>query len=130
VYTKAKSQNRIKHSNIVICWSRSNTLHWSTVRHLKEYSLVYSCPGSNPFFHIEWQKLIKVVSNKKWVRVTRFLVLHECFVDRCLSFGTFSFGHCVFCSSSIYGLWLPLWGSNPFFHIEWQKLIKVVSNKK
>jgi hypothetical protein len=22
------------------------------------------------------------------VRVTRFLVLHECFVDRCLSFGT------------------------------------------
>jgi len=22
---------------------------------------------------------------------------------------TFSFGHCVVCSSSIYGLWLPLW---------------------
>jgi hypothetical protein len=26
-----------------------------------------------------------------------------------LSFCTFSFGHCVFCSSSIYGFWLPLW---------------------
>jgi len=22
---------------------------------------------------------------------------------------TFSFGHCVVCSSSIYGFWLPLW---------------------
>ena len=30
------------------------------------------------------------------------------FVDRCLSFCTFSFGLCVVCSSSIYGFWLPL----------------------
>jgi hypothetical protein len=29
------------------------------------------------------------------VRVTRSLVLCVCFVDRCLSFSTFSFGHCV-----------------------------------
>ena len=29
------------------------------------------------------------------VRVTRSLVLYVCFVDRCLSFCTFSFGHCV-----------------------------------
>jgi hypothetical protein len=36
------------------------------------------------------------------VRVTRSLVLCVCFVDRCLSFCTFSFGHCVVCSS-IYG---------------------------
>ena len=36
------------------------------------------------------------------VRVTRSLVLCVCFVDRCLSFCTFSFGHCVVCSSSIY----------------------------
>jgi hypothetical protein len=41
------------------------------------------------------------------VRVTRSLVLCVCFVDRCLSFCTF--GHCVVCSSSIYGFWLPLW---------------------
>jgi hypothetical protein len=26
-----------------------------------------------------------------------------------LSFGAFSFGHCVVCSSSIFGFWLPLW---------------------
>ena len=43
------------------------------------------------------------------VRVTWSLVLYACFVDRCLSFCTFSFGHCVVCSSSLYGLWLPLW---------------------
>jgi hypothetical protein len=42
-------------------------------------------------------------------RVTRSLVLCVCFVDRCLSFCPFSFGHCVVCSSSIYGFWLPLW---------------------
>jgi hypothetical protein len=38
-----------------------------------------------------------------FVFVTRSLVLCVCFVDRCLSFCTFSFGHCVVCSSSIYG---------------------------
>ena len=43
------------------------------------------------------------------VRVTRVLVLCVCFVDRCLSFCTFSFGHCFVCSSSIYRFWLPLW---------------------
>ena len=43
------------------------------------------------------------------IRVTRFLVLCECFVDRCLFFCTFSFNHCVACSSSIYGFLLPLW---------------------
>ena len=43
-----------------------------------------------------------------WVRVTRSLVSYVCFVDRCLSFCLFSFGHCVVCSL-IYGFWLPLW---------------------
>ena len=38
------------------------------------------------------------------VRVTRSLVLYVCFVDHCLSFCTFSFGH-----SSIYGFWLLFW---------------------
>ena len=42
------------------------------------------------------------------VRVALSLVLCVCFVDRCLSFCTF-FCHCVVCSSSIYGFWLPLW---------------------
>jgi hypothetical protein len=43
------------------------------------------------------------------VHVTRSLVLYVCFVDHCLSFCTFSFGHCVVRSSSIHGFWLPLW---------------------
>jgi hypothetical protein len=49
------------------------------------------------------------------VRVARSLVLCVCFVDRCLSFCTFSFGHCVVCSSSmcgffgIFGLFLHLY---------------------
>ena len=43
------------------------------------------------------------------IRVTRYLVWCVCLVDHCLSFCTFSFGHCVVCSSSIYGFWLPLW---------------------
>jgi hypothetical protein len=42
------------------------------------------------------------------VYVTRSLVLCVCFVDRCLSFCAFSFGHCAVCSS-IYGFWLPRW---------------------
>ena len=42
------------------------------------------------------------------VGVTQSLVLYVCFVDRCLSFSTFFGGHCVVCSSSIYGFCLPL----------------------
>ena len=51
------------------------------------------------------------------VRVTRSLVLYVCFVDRFLSFCTFSFGHCVVCSSSIYGFWLPLWYLQTFLRM-------------
>ena len=41
----------------------------------------------------------KFTSGFRGVRVTRSLVLYVCFVDRCLSFCAFSFGHCVICSS-------------------------------
>jgi len=44
------------------------------------------------------------------VPVTRSLVLCVYFVDRCTSFCTFSFGHCIVCSSSI--LIIPLVSSN------------------
>ena len=46
--------------------------------------------------------------NKIFKNFTRSLFLCVCFVERCLSFCTFSFGHCVVCSSSIHGFWLPL----------------------
>jgi hypothetical protein len=38
------------------------------------------------------------------VRITRSLVLCVHFADRCLSFCTFSFGHCVVCSSVFWPL--------------------------
>jgi hypothetical protein len=41
------------------------------------------------------------------VRATRSLVLYVCFVDRCFSFCTFSFCHCILCFSSIYWFWSP-----------------------
>jgi hypothetical protein len=44
-----------------------------------------------------------LVDRYSGVRVTRSLVLCVCFVDRCLYFCTFSFGHSVVCTSSIYG---------------------------
>ncbi len=53
------------------------------------------------------------------VRVTRSLILYVCFVDRCLSFCTFSLGHCVVCSTSIYGFWLPLWYLQTLLNVTW-----------
>jgi hypothetical protein len=60
--------------------------------------------------------------------VARSVVLCICFVVRCLSFCTFSFGHYVVCSSSIYGFWLPFGIFKLFLHqwpstcaIQWYK---------
>jgi hypothetical protein len=51
------------------------------------------------------------------VRVTRSLVLCVCFVDCCLSFCPFSFGHCVVCPFSIYGdLIISLVSLNSSYH--------------
>ena len=51
------------------------------------------------------QELLIIPEHMSSPPVTRSV----CFVDGWLSFCTFSFGHCVVCSSSIYGFWLPLW---------------------
>ncbi len=45
--------------------------------------------------------LITQITPLSGVRLTRALVLCVCFVDRCLSFCPFSFGHCAICSYSI-----------------------------
>ena len=53
---------------------------------------------------IEITQLLFISEDNPGVRVIRSLVLYACHVvDRCLSFCTFSFGHCVVCSS-MYGL--------------------------
>jgi hypothetical protein len=62
--------------------------------------------------HDTWQQGCKTSFIIPWwqvVRVTRSLVLYVCFVDRCLSFCTFSFSHCVVCSSLIHWRILILW---------------------
>ena len=43
------------------------------------------------------------------VSVARSLALCLCFVDRCLSFCPFSFGHCIVCPSPNYRFLLILW---------------------
>jgi hypothetical protein len=53
------------------------------------------------------------------VRDTRSLVLYVCFVDRCLSFCTFSFGHCVVCLSSIDGFQLHLLYLVKLYSFQW-----------
>ena len=70
------------------------------------------------FFFIKWKRsqtsiyifrfINSCIDQNGRIHVARPLVLYVCFVDCCLSFWTFSFGHCVVCSS-IYGFWLPLW---------------------
>jgi hypothetical protein len=59
--------------------------------------------------NLQWQELLTLPQHMSsppvfiGVRVTRSLALYVCFVDHYLSFCTFSFGHCVVCSSSIHG---------------------------
>ena len=57
------------------------------------------------------------------VRVTRYLVLCVCFLNRCLSFCIFSSGHCVVCTFSIYGFWLPPFGIFKLFLFYWWCMI-------
>jgi hypothetical protein len=52
------------------------------------------------------------------VRVNRSLIFYVFFVDRCLSFCTFSFGHCVVCTSTTYGFWLPPFGIFKLFFLQ------------
>ena len=93
-------------------------LSWRSVLLVEEIGR----PGEN-HRHVtsNWQTVWHNVVDVKWflcaeslspgfigVCVTRSLVLCVCFVDHCLSFCTFSFCHCVVCSSSIYEFWLPL----------------------
>ena len=51
-------------------------------------------------------RVILIKKKKLWIVIRIFY--NVCFVDRCFSFWNFSFGHCVVCSSSIYGFCLPL----------------------
>jgi hypothetical protein len=63
-------------------------------------ALLYSLWQSRMMYSVAegWFNLNSYMSSPpvfNGVRVTRSLVLYVCFIDRCLSFCTFSFGHCV-----------------------------------
>ena len=60
--------------------------------------MYYSLGGNSGLLDIYGFKSTAIFSA---VCVTRSLVSCVCFVDCCLSFCSFSFGHCVVCSSSI-----------------------------
>ena len=109
----------VRNSNSIIVDFTEDTIKWRVWR--------YQRGNQNPYIEEEqttqWPNekstkeqttIYKTLHRKRWerrgvsgVRVTRSLVLYVCFVDRCLSFFC---GHCVFCSSSLYGFWLPPFG--------------------
>jgi hypothetical protein len=55
------------------------------------------------------------------VRITRSLVLCVFFVDRCLSFCTFSFGHCVLFHLAIVYFFIVFFDVRRLFYIMWLK---------
>ena len=61
------------------------------------------------------------------VRVPRSLVLYVCFVDCCLSFCSFSFDHCVVCSSAIYVL-VSSNSSSCYWKLHWFFLLPCCPN--
>ena len=83
-------------------WSDFLAVDWLTMEHI---SILLP-----PDYILKNQNLLTLREAHDFTRcVTRSLVLCVCFGDRCLSFCTFFFTHCVVCSSSIYRFWLPLW---------------------
>ena len=101
-----------------------NIIHKYIISYLRLYPYALRLNHPEALQYSLWQSLMMYSVAEGWynlnvylssppvfngVRVTRSLVVYVCFIDRCLSFCTFSFGHCGVCSSSIYGFWLPLW---------------------
>ena len=95
----------------VLGWDRWITVATLNIKKLKSdmnwlrdnYSQTCGAGTAYPSEHLSSPRVFSGVHG------ARSLVLCLCFVDRCLSFCTFSLGHCVLCSSSIYEFWLPLW---------------------
>ena len=67
-------------------------MHWS-FRRLMNWKILVA----------QQQEGLAFLTSEKWSKIKISLVLCLCFVDRCLSFCTFPFGHYVVCPS-IYGL--------------------------
>jgi hypothetical protein len=55
------------------------------------------------FVYTLYKFFIRYISKHGQLSTDQYQRNKNIFVDRCLSFCTFSFDHCVVCSSSIYG---------------------------
>ena len=87
----------------------------------EQYTFVTRLTRRVPLVEQELLRLPEHLSsppNLSGVRFTRSLVSYVCFVDRCLSFYTFSFDHYVVCFSLIYGFWLLLLYLQTLLHIK------------
>ena len=86
-------------------WSDFLTVDWLTMEHI---SILLP-----PDYILKKQKPLSLREAHEFTRcVTRSLVFMCMFCRSLFVLCTFSFGHCVICSSSIYGFWLPLWLSS------------------
>ena len=78
-----------------------------------------------PFFRNTWV-------HTRWLVGFQLLTLQfsvKCFVDRCFSLYSFSFGHCIFCPSSIYRFWLPFGVSKLFLPLSYSQCIIAIGRK-
>jgi hypothetical protein len=83
-------------------------LYWTTkqsVIHIAIFSIFFLATIPTLRVKILVSKSVKYHSVRQ---VSKSLVLCVDCVDHCLFFCPFSFGHCVVCSSSICGFWIPL----------------------
>jgi hypothetical protein len=102
-YTKCISRhffNELKIENVVSCFCFTFKKKCGHIKMNQNTPVLTQLSGAGTAYPSEYLSSPPVFSG---VRVIPSLVSYVCFVDHCLSFCTFSFGHCVVCSSSIYG---------------------------
>ena len=109
------------------------TVLWKIHGHCHQPCKLYYVIASRTNLLIGWTRILSCLVKKWWhtypsrapeftpvfsgIRVTRSLVLYVCFVERCLSFCPFSFGHCVVCFfCDVWILIAPLISSNSSYY--------------
>ena len=114
-----------KHATFLACSQLTTTIHWPCYYISTVHVYVVNCCDNVCYFKVVEAAAVfvcvcvfidlrrEVVVRcwyrwKYWVH-TRYLLKFTYFIGHCVSFYPFSFGHCIVCTSSIYGFWLPLW---------------------
>ena len=94
----------------LLFWLAYSLQVWEIMTFILVYDQLLQVWDIMTFILVYNQLLQKIYKYTLVFRVTWSLVLCVCLVDCCLSFCTFSFGHCLVYSSYIYGFWLPPFG--------------------